>query len=635
MRLRTIVRILVLVGVLALVSGCVDAPAPRIAAPGPNAATGSGPCPVTKTSDVDVPMRDGTKLKADVYRPATRGPVPVILYRTQYGKTDAQSSASRYAKPDWFASHCYLVVTQDIRGQHASGGQFSEFTHDQDDGYDSVEWAARLPGSTGRVGMYGSSYVGATQWLAAEARPPHLATIVPTNTASDYYDGWNYENGAFRLNFVEPWTLGELALSAARNRHDTATADRLRAEEPREAVNTAQRPYNRFAPLEPASPVTAPYFFDWLRHPNNDDYWKKWAPNQHYDKTDLPVLNVEGWYDAFLRGGLENFTGMTRRAPSRFARDNQHVVIGPWDHVSWGRPGSKPAPRLEALGPTANSPVNELMVAWWDHFLKGRDNGVDRQAKVNYYEMGANRWRSADAWPIPGTQWTDYALGSGGNANGVSGDGTLAPGPPRPAPPDHYTYDPANPVPSVVGHSCCGAASGSQGPYDQQSIEQRPDVLVYNGPKFTRPTEVTGPMKVTLHAATDAPNTDWTAKVVDVHPDGSAVNLNNGIVRATHRDSTEHPTPVRPGSVQRYTIDVWPTSNQFAPGDQLRLEISSSDYPQFDPNPNTGETATTTARQRPAHQTVLHDPAHPSTLTLPVVPPNAGGTSPVFPAPPR
>lgn len=397
-------RILVLPATLALCAGCV----PVSSQPAPPPAEPPGPCAVTRTSNVDVPMRDGTKLKADVHRPRTPGLVPVILHRTQYGKGDGQSSGSRYAKPEWFASHCYLVVTQDVRGQHASGGQFSEYTHDRDDGYDSVEWAAGLPGSTGKVGMYGSSYVGATQWLAAEARPPHLATIVPANTSADYYDGWTYENGAFRLNFVEPWTTATIARTAARNRGDTATADRLGNEVRRLAVDMAQRPYDRFAPLEPASPLTAPYFFAWLRHPTNDEYWKKWAPNQHYPRIDLPVLHFEGWYDAFLRGGLENFTGMSQQAPSPFARDNQHVVIGPWDHVGWERPGSKPAPMLKpphpnAPGPNANSPINAMTLAWWDHFLKGRDNGIDRTAKVHYYQMGANRWRSAGAWPIPGT----------------------------------------------------------------------------------------------------------------------------------------------------------------------------------------------------------------------------------------
>jgi putative CocE/NonD family hydrolase len=627
-----VVRILVLLGSLVLCAGCVRAvpsSPPRTARAEP-----PGPCAVAKTSNVDVPMRDGTKLKADVYRPRTAAPVPVILHRTQYGKEDAQTSEDRFAKPEWFASHCYLVVSEDIRGQGASGGQFAEYAHDQADGYDSVEWAAGLPGSTGRVGMYGSSYVGATQWLAAEARPPHLATIVPTNTASDYFDGWTYENGAFRLNFIEPWATG-IAGTAALDRGDRATADRLKNELHRMSLNMAQRPYDRFAPLEPASPLTAPYFFDWVRHPTNGPYWKRWAPNQHYPQIDLPVLDFEGWYDAFLRGGLENFTGMSQQAPSPFARNNQHVVIGPWDHLSWGRPGSKPAPMLKKLGPNANSPINSMMLAWWDHFLKGRDNGVDRTAKVNYYEMGADKWRSANAWPIPGTRWAQYALGSGGQANGVFGDGTLRPGPPQPSPPDHYTYDPANPVPSAGGHSCCSASTGSQGPYDQQSVEQRPDVLVFNGPKFTSSTEVTGPMKVTLYAATDAANTDWTAKVVAVHPDGSAVNLDNGIARASYRDSQEHPSPVPPGQVRRCTIDVWPTSTEFKPGDQLRLEISSSDYPQFDPNPNTGSTAATTARQVAAHQTVLHDPQHPSTLTLPVVPAGSGGTAPAFPAPPR
>jgi putative CocE/NonD family hydrolase len=579
---------------------------------------------VTKTANVAVPMRDGVTLRADVYRPATSAAVPVILMRTQYGKDAAQVQPLRYQRPDWFASRCYLVVVQDIRGQFASGGTFSEFTDDRNDGYDSVEWAAALPGSSGKVGMYGSSYVGATQWLAAETAPPHLTTIVPANTAADYYEGWTYENGAFRLNFIEPWAMETIALSAAKNRGDTKLAQQLTEDSLDIAGWLRYTPYRVFPPFHPGDGAVAPYFYDWIAHHTDGPYWQQWAPQQHYSKIAIPVLHIEGWYDAFLAGGLGNFTGMASSAGSPFARNNQRIVIGPWDHLGWGRPDSPAAPMLKQIGPVANSPINELMLAWWDRFLKGIDNGVSNGPTVNYFEMGANVWKSAAAWPLPGTQWTKYYLSSGGHAASAMGDGQLVTTSPTSGQrPDNYDYDPRNPVPSVGGHSCCGALNGSQGPYDQQSVEQRPDVLVYTTPPLDTDTEVTGPISVTLYASSSAPDTDWTAKLVDVHPEGTAVNLNNGIQRASFRESNAAPTPIEPGKVHQYAITVWPTSNLFRTGHRIRLEISSSDFPQFDPNPNTGSWLGESTTTQVAHQTVLHDAEHPSALVLPVIPASA------------
>jgi len=571
-------------------------------------------------------MRDGTVLRADVYRPATDQPVPVILYRTQYDKTAAQIQPSRYQSPDWFASHCYLVVTEDIRGLYASAGVFSEFTNDQNDGYDSVEWAALLPDSNGKVGMYGSSYVGATQWLAAETAPPHLATIVPTNTASDYFDGWTYEDGAFRLNFIEPWDMGDLALAAARHRGDQATAGQLADDHKRIASWLRFTPYQRFPPLHPGDPKVSPDFFAWLQHRTQDAYWTRWAPQQYYPRISIPVLDFEGWYDAFLNGGVQNFTGMVNGGGSAFARANQRLVIGPYDHIGWGRPDSIEAPMLKALGPVANSPVNDLMLAWWDHYLKGVNNGVGTAGpQVDYFQLGSNTWRTTTSWPPPGTRGTPFYLNSGGHANTGAGDGTLSASAPGPAAdPDHYRYDPTNPVPSVGGHSCCAAAGvGTQGPYDQRPVEQRPDVLTYTTTPMTRDTDVTGPISLTLYAASTAADTDWTAKLVVVHPDGSEVNLNNGIQRASYRDSLTKPSPITPGQIYRYTINIWPTSNLFHAGDRIRLDISSSDFPQFDPNPNTGDWLGDSTTTRPAEQTILHDSMHPSTLLLPIIPATA------------
>jgi putative CocE/NonD family hydrolase len=542
--------------------------------------------------------------------------------RTQYGKSGAQTSPSRYQPPDWFASFCYLVVVQDIRGQGASEGMFTEFAHDQDDGYDSVEWAAALRGSNGKVGMYGSSYVGATQWLAAVTAPPHLVTIVPANTASDYYDGWTYEGGEFRLAFVLPWTLTAIAQGAAENRHDDATVAALQAAATDITRWLAFTPYKDLPPLQPASPTVAPYYFAWIRHSSRDEFWQQWSIRDRYAAVKIPVLDVEGWYDAFLAGGVKNFTGMVANGGTPDARSNQRLLIGPWDHVNWGRDTSEPAPMLKDIGAVANSPINELMVKWFDHFLKGIDNDVAGSPKVEYFLMGANTWKTATAWPLPRTVWTRYYLsGIGGKGDSHDRTGSLTTSPAaQPNPPDIYTYDPADPAPSLGGHSCCGAQSGPQGPYDQTPVEQRSDVLVYSSDPLTADTEVTGPVTVDLWAASSAPDTDFTAKLAVVKPDGRVVNLNNGIVRTPFRDSLSAPTPAAPGTPYEYHISVWPTSYLFRAGEKIRLEISSSDYPQFAPNPNTGLPFGQSAETRQATQTIFHDTAHPSSVSLPVIP---------------
>jgi putative CocE/NonD family hydrolase len=571
---------------------------------------------VSKQVDVPATMRDGTVLRADVYRPQTRDAVPVILMRTQYGKSEAQAG-SRYQAPDWFASQCYLVVVQDIRGQGASGGTFSEFTHDQNDGYDSVEWAAALPGSNGKVGMYGSSYVGATQWLAAVTAPPHLVTIVPANTASDYYDGWTYEGGEFRLAFVQPWAIGSIAKTAAMNRSDQPTVDELTAaaDDPTRWLDF--RPFKDLPPMQPNNPAVAPWYFDWIRHSSRDDFWRQVSIRDRYPAVTVPVLNFEGWYDAFLAGGVENFAGMVARGGSDTARTNQRLVIGPWDHVDWGRPDSEPAPVLKAIGAVANSPINSLMLDWYDHFLKGKENGVAGKPRVDYFLMGANVWKTASGWPLPQTRPTTYYLAGLG---GADRKGLLVETPPNAEAPDVYTYDPRFPAPSLGGHSCCGAQSGPQGPYDQTPAEQRSDVLVYSSAPLSHDTEVTGPTTVELWAQSSAIDTDFTAKLTVVKPDGEVINLNNGILRTSFRDSLSKPATTPPNQPVAYRIQIWPTSYEYRAGDRIRLEISSSDYPQFAPNPNTGEPFGQSTATVPATQTILHDATHPSSITLPVIP---------------
>jgi putative CocE/NonD family hydrolase len=621
-------RVLAVLSTLALVLAACGAPGKPAADSAWPPSSGRGPCGVTKQTDVPARMRDGIVLRADVYRPDTSDAVPVILMRTQYGKSGAQVQPSRYQSPDWFASHCYLVVIQDIRGQGTSGGTFSEFTHDGDDGYDSVEWAAALPGSNGKVGMYGSSYVGATQWLAATATPPHLVTIVPANTASDYFDGWMYEGGEFRLAFVLPWAIG-LATSAATNRQDdiAAAALKLAAADPTRWLNF--RPYRALPALQPTNPAVAPWYFDWIAHSSRDSFWRQWSIRDRYASVRVPVLDVEGWYDAFLAGGIENFTGMVNSAATPQARTNQRLVIGPWDHVDWGRSGSEPAPLLKDIGSVGESPINELMLSWYDHFLKGMNNGVNGTSggtpRVDYFVMGANTWKSADSWPLPQTRWSRYFLSGDGQMESRTGSlSAVTPGADQT--PDRYVYDPADPAPSAGGHSCCGARSGPQGPYDQTPVEQRSDVLVYSSDPLAADTEVTGPTTVDLWASSSAVDTDFTAKLIVVKPDGDAINLNNGILRTAFRDSLAEPHPGIPNQPYEYHIAIWPTSYLFRAGDRIRVEISSSDYPQFAPNPNTGEPFGQSTTTLPATQTILHDAAHPSAVVIPVIPASSPGS---------
>lgn len=573
-----------------------------------------GECSVDRQTDVAATMRDGRKLMADIYRPREAGTYPVILMRLPYNKDSAQTYV--YAPPQDYASHCYIVVIQDVRGQYKSQGEFYPFRDEGADGYDSVEWAAALPGSSGKVGMYGFSYVGATQWLAAVARPPHLAAIVPAQTSSDYYDGWSYEGGAFSLAFEQSWPLTTIALSAMRRLGDQSLLDQIRSATADLPGVYRHLPVADYFGASNQAARIAPYYADWVAHDTWDDYWKQWSIRTRYRDVQVPALNFAGWYDVFLRGGIENFVGMRKDGGTETARNGQRLLIGPWIHFPW----MQKVGEID-FGADAINPVDDLQLRWFDHWLKGIDNGVDRDKPVRVFVMGANKWREADDWPIPGTVFKDYFLGSLGQANTRYGNGSLdLTKPAAGVPGDHYRYDPNNPVPSAGGHSCCTPKVAPLGPYDQADIEDRADVLVYSTRPLTEPVEVTGPVQVVLYAASSADDTDFTAKLVDVHPDGKAYNLGNGIIRASSRDTLEQRRAIEPGKVYEYKIALWPTSNLFGAGHQIRLEISSSNFPHYDRNPNTFAKPGTTTTMVTADQTVLHDADHPSRLVLPVVP---------------
>ncbi|ABG05311.1 peptidase S15 [Rubrobacter xylanophilus DSM 9941] len=561
--------------------------------------------------DVPARMRDGTVLYADVYRPSSGGPFSVILMRLPYDKTQAQSLTYRH--PAWYAARGYMVVVQDTRGRWRSEGEFYPFAHEAEDGYDTAAWAASLPRSNGRVGMYGFSYVGATQLQAALGRLPGLRTICPALTGSQYYEGWAYNGGAFALAFNASWAT-MLAMDDARRAGDGPATRRLNAAFLGAPGFYGHLPLSEYPPLKGSG--YGGYFFDWLAHPSYDGYWRRWSVDEDYSRIAVPALHVGGWYDVFVGGTVRNFEGLRRSAGSAEARSAQKLLVCPWYHLPW-----TPLTGAADFGKEARNVVDGWQLRWFDQFLRDEDTGV-LDAPATVFVMGENRWEDYGAWPPEGTEPRDYHLRSGGAANSRYGDGRLDEEPPGEEPPDVYTYDPLVPVASAGGHSCCFPVVAPMGPADQAAVEVLNGVLVYTSAPLQRDLTVLGEVTLTLHAATSAPDTDFTAKLCDVSPDGRSTNVQEGIVRARYRDSLSGPRPVPPGEVREYRLSLGPTAHTFRAGHSLRLQISSSDFPQWDRNLNTGgppgrESA---AEARVATQVVLHDRAHPSRLTLPVAP---------------
>lgn len=562
--------------------------------------------------NVAMPMRDGVKLRADVYRPDDAASHPVLLARLPYNKDLSPISLSLLS-PIRAARRGYVVVIQDTRGRFKSDGQFSLFAGEAEDGSDTVAWCAAQPWSSGQVGMYGASYFGATQWLAAMANPPALKAIVPTITSSDYYEGWTYQGGAFQQGFIQFWTAGMA----------TETLTRLSDAPPdarRKLYGSIFGIHKAYwgLPLADFPPATVPglidHYREWLRHPARDDYWERVRIESKYKRIDVAALHIGGWYDIFLEGTLRNFVGMRAQGKSARARHKQRLIVGPWLHGLFDRvvgevdfgPGVLP----DAVD------LGGLHLQWFDHCLRDQP---DSGAPVRIFVMGANVWRNENEWPLARVVPTPYYLTSGGAANNARGNGQLLGQPPTHAASDTFLYDPERPVPSWGG---CTLMPGAQsaGPRDQRPVEERDDVLVYTSAPLTEPTEVTGPVETIVYAATDGRDTDFTAKLVAVAPDGRALNLCDGIVRARYRNSLTRAELLEPGRVYEYHIQLGSTSYMFAPGSRIRLEVSSSNFPRFDRNLNTGGDFATESIGRPAVQRVFHGGPRASCVMLPLVP---------------
>lgn len=551
-----------------------------------------------------IPMRDGVRLSTDIYMPEELGKYPVILVRTPYN-----NSTPRYDRwGKFYASRGYVFAIQDVRGRYDSEGEWVPHTGEDKDGYDTIEWLAQQPWSNGNTGMTGVSYVGFVQWMAASEEPPYLKAIFTYGSPSSIYGDTWFSNGTLYLMDAITWAFGMHGRTGQYlGVHDW----------------TNLKDYLPLITLDDFLGRDISYWNEWLSHPKFDDYWKKQSMKGRFSKINVPAVTVTGWYDDGQHGALENYYGVMREG-KEFARKNQKLIIGYWRH---GGPYPHTGNYYTKLGDMdfgdkALLDLEEFELRWFDYWLKGYSNGIMDEPGVMLFIMGENVWRGENEWPLARTKYTRYYFHSDGNANTLYGDGKLNIRKPGDEPPDIYVYDPADPVPSIRGGT--GARGGiSSDPIDQRVNEKRADVLVYTSDVLKEDIEITGTLKIVLYAASSAKDTDFCGKLVDVHPNGAAYNVNyaaSGLISARFRESLQNPSLIEHGKVYRYEIPLRPTGIVFKKGHRIRVEISSSDFPIFNRNLNTGKDPYTSTEMVKAKQTIYHSRKYPSHIVLPVIP---------------
>jgi uncharacterized protein len=566
--------------------------------------------PYAKLLHVRVAMRDNIPLDTNVFYPAESGRFPTVLLRTPYGK-----GADLPAGYQSFINHGYSVVMQDVRGRYGSAGVFDVLHQEGPDGYDTLNWIASQPWSDGKVGMIGGSYLGIAQWQVALLNNPHLKAIFPVVSGSDeYLDRYYSQGGALKLGHRLLWMSQNLTpLGMAKPKF----ADYINHLPLRTVDRSATR-------------RTLGFYQTILNHPAYDSFWKDLSVRENIDRVHVPVFSVGGWYDNFAESDLEAFAALHKL----YGRldDKHRIMIGPWAHNM-----STPFPGV-TYGDDSSSPIRSYQIEWFDHWLKGAPEDARRfspeawhavraevdEAPVHIFVMGVNRWRDEPDWPLARARNTPLYLASERAANGVSGDGVLQAKPARTKTPDastdSFTYDPRNPVPTRGGAVCCDPKIFPWGPIDQRPVEKRKDVLVYTSAPLKQDLEVTGPIRVVLYASTSALDTDFTAKLVDVFPNGEARNLTDGILRIRYRRGLDKPELAEPGKIYPLVIDAGVTSNVFLAGHAIRVEISSSNFPRFDRNLNTGRSIADDSALRKAQQIIYHSRQYPSHILLPVIP---------------
>lgn len=566
--------------------------------------------------NIEMPMRDGTILRANVTRPNAAGSFPILLERSPYNKDGGSEVA--VGAPEFFARRGYAVVIQDVRGRFASDGEFYPFRDDGAgvlrDGYDTIEWLATQPWCNGDIGTIGGSYSGATQYQAALSRPPHLRAMFVRESSADYQREWAYRDGAFELGFSLYWAH----VVTERNLPHLAEGEELERQKRllRKAGEEIDDWYAKL-PLYPCPFLEglSDWHNIWLDHPQAGPYWQQLNIEKFHDQTETPTYHQGAWFDIFLAGTLKNYLGMKHQARTEEARRSQKLIIGPWIH---GAPNiNKHIVGEFDFGADAAKDFNEMRLPWFDYWLKGIANGVIDEPPVQIFVMGRNQWRAEEDWPLPDTCYTNYYL-HGGHSGSIDSlnDGTLASAPPLASEnPDSFLYDPVNPVPTLAGNTL-GIPSGV---VDQRPVDAQ--CLTFTSEPLAEELEVTGPVQAILYGMSSAPDTDWVVRLTDVHPDGYSRPLCDGILRARYRESFEQERLLEPGQIYRFEVDLWATSNVFLEGHRIRVVITSSSFPRFDRNLNTGGPIHKEAAGQIAINTVLHDVLRPSHLVLPVIPP--------------
>ena len=551
-----------------------------------------------------VRMSDGVTLYADLYLPAEPGRYPTIVSSTPYG-VQRDGSHEMFVK---FAQHGYAVVYFDVRGRYESEGKWEPFRNEAKDGYESIEWAAVQSFSNGKVATYGGSYVGHNQWAAASQAPPHLVVAFPSLASTNIYANWITMGGAFRLSFNYGWGVVRMP--------DRIMLPQYWHTESYMPENLRYDNVLMHLPLKDmdlqfeGSPVQ--HYRDWLKHESYDDYWKAISDEERFNKIKVPTQTLGGWFDIFLMGTINGFTGMKKNGATPEARNGARMIIGPWGHgptQTFGGVDFTPAATLDMF---------RFHMRLYDYYLKGINTGIENEKPVQLFYMGINKWRGETDWPVPGTQYREFYLNSKGSANSVRGNGSLSFEKPAESASDTYYYDPLKPVPTTGGNNCCGTPT-LPGPQDQRPLERCEDILVYTSEYLNDTITVAGPVKMKLHAATDGTDTDWMIKLVDVYPNGYAMPVSEGILRARFRSGLDKMKLLTPNQTYEYEIEMTGTANSFLPGHRIRIDITSSNFPQFDRNPNTGEPLGSSPKTRVAKQTIFHGGTNLSHIILPVV----------------
>ena len=551
---------------------------------------------IRKEAGVKVAMRDGVGLSTDLYFPPNAvGPVSTILIRTPYGKDREYPYGGMIPM---FVEAGYAVAFQDTRGRYDSEGEFTVRFSDREDGYDVTTWLANQSWSNGKIATFGCSYRGETQiTLAAERHPNHVAAIPMAPSAAYDIGGrpWTaFDGGAFELAQTAGWFMLD------------SSSDRLELYRGLPVVGVVAE-----------SGAVGTDYEDYASSTPISDYFRSLDFIRADDRFDVPALYVDSWYDFGVNETLQLFNQQRENALSARARDNQYVIVAPSTHCAWMRPANSRAGARD-VGEWRLD-FEDLYLRWYRYWLDGDDTRITEMARVQYYLMGANEWKSAEAWPIPGTEFVPFYLRGEGNANTRMGDGVLSTTAPGDELSDVLVYDPADPVPSLGGQACCTGISTGAGGYDQSEIETREDVLVYTSDVLDEGIEVTGPLQAFLYVTSDAPDTDFTMKLVDVYPDGTAYNIQEAARRMRFRDSLTESVLMVEGEVYEIRLDLHATSNYFGPGHRIRIEVSSSNFPRWSRNLNTGMDNHATTEWAIATNTVHHSAAYPSRIILPVV----------------